>query len=297
MKDYTVFKGIYTALLTPFDPSGAIHEQTLRQLVRFNIAKGVTGFYVCGSTAEAFMLSSDERKHILEIVADEAAGRVKLIAHVGAISQRQAVDLAKHAAACKADMISSIPPFYYGFSFEEIKSYYFALADSVELPVLIYHFPANSGVQLTADKVDQFLCDERFAGIKFTSNDFMMLQQIKARHPNAVAFNGYDEMFLCGLSMGADGGIGSTYNFMADKFIAMQKLFANGDLPAARRLQAQANAIIAALCRFGVMPAEKAALEMMGIPMGVCQKPMRALTDADKNALREALLANGCALA
>ena len=88
MKDYaSAFKGIYPALLTPFDSEYRINEKALRQLVKMNLDKGVQGFYVCGSTAEAFMLSVEDRKKILEIVADENAGKAKIIAHIGAISR------------------------------------------------------------------------------------------------------------------------------------------------------------------------------------------------------------------
>lgn len=297
MIDQLDYQGIYPALLTPFNKDYSINESALRQLVRFNLKKGVKGFYACGSTAEAFMMTVEQRKQALEIVVDEAKNKAKVIAHIGTISQNQAVDLAKHAAKCGVDMISSIPPFYYGFAFDQIKGYYFALADAVDVPVLIYHFPANSGVQLTAEKVGEFLKDERFAGIKFTSNDFFMLQQIKAQHKEAVVFNGYDEIFLAGLSMGADGGIGSTYNLMAEKYIKMFEMYHNGQMQEALQIQIQANNIIQMLIKLGVMPAEKAALELMGIPMGECLKPMPAVSDEGKMELRKVLLANGCQLA
>jgi len=288
------WKGIYPALLTPFTEDYAVNEGSLRQLIRLNLSKGVRGFYACGSTAEAFMLTIEQRKRILEIVVDEVAGRAKVIAHVGAISQLQAVELARHASACGADMISSIPPFYYGFPFEQIRDYYFALADACDKPVLVYHFPANSGVRLTSDDVDVFLRDERFAGIKFTSNDLFMLEQIKRRHPGAVVFNGYDEIFLGGIAMGADGGIGSTYNFMAEKFVGILALYHEGRMQEALELQHQANRILDVLNRYGVIPSEKAALEMMGIEMGECIKPMRSLTDGDKAVLRRTLREYGC---
>ena len=295
MRNYAQeFKGIYPALLTPFDTENKINEKALRKLVRFNIDKGVQGFYVCGSTAECFLLSVDDRKRILDIVADENAGRVRIIAHVGAISQLQAVDLARHAKSAGADMVSSICPFYYGFPFPNLRSYYFALADSVDLPVLIYYFPANSGVKLTAESIGEFLTDPRFAGIKFTNNDFYMMQQIKAAFPDSVVFNGYDEMFLCGIGMGADGGIGSTYNFMAEKFIGIMQAMQQGKLSEARRLQYQANAVITQLYRHEIMPAEKAVLEMMGIPMGSCLEPFGKLDQQAKDALRSVLLENGC---
>ena len=81
--DVTIFHGIFPALVTPYTRNGAVNEVSLRKLVSTNLEKGVRGFYVCGSTAEAFMLSTDERKQVLEIVADENAGRGRLISHVG----------------------------------------------------------------------------------------------------------------------------------------------------------------------------------------------------------------------
>ena len=128
------FKGIFTALLTPFDKNGDINEQELRRLVRFNLSMGARGFYVCGSTAEAFLLTTDERRRIAEIVKDEAP-EATLIAHIGSIDERQALILGHHAASLGYDAISSVAPFYYKFSFDEIKNYYFRLAESVGLPM------------------------------------------------------------------------------------------------------------------------------------------------------------------
>lgn len=290
----TRFDGIYPALLTPFDGEGRINFEALRRLVELNIGKGVAGFYVCGSTAEAFLLTAEQRKAILEAVVDQTAGRVRIIAHVGTISQNTACDLARHACACGVDAVSSIPPFYYGFPFDCIRRYYLALADASDAPVLIYHFPANSGVQLTVDHVRQFLEDERFLGIKFTSNDLFMLSQIRMMKEDAVIFNGYDEIFLSGLAAGANGGVGSTYNFMAEKFIRIKALFDAGRVDEAMAVQREANRVIAVLSKLGVMPAEKAALTMMGIDMGQCLPPFQRLDDGQIACLRQVLKDNGC---
>jgi len=83
--------------------------------------------------------------------------------------------------------------------------------------MLVYHFPAFSGVNMGINEMGQFLNDDRFLEIKYTSNDFFTMEQCKSNFPKKIVYNGFDEMFLAGLSMGADGGIGSTYNFMADK--------------------------------------------------------------------------------
>ena len=120
-------KGIIPALLTPFTDDNRVNHPVLRELVRLNLEKGVCAFYVGGSTAETFLLSAAERKAVLETVIDETAGRCGVIAHVGAISQDTAIDLAAHAAKAGADAISAIPPFYYPFTFQEIKSYYYGI--------------------------------------------------------------------------------------------------------------------------------------------------------------------------
>ena len=281
-----IFHGVFPALLTPFGAAGEVNYDALRALTRWNLDKGVNGFYVCGSTSEAFLLSSEERKKILETVRDETAGRAAVIAHVGCIGQDMAVDLARHAKAVGADAVSSVPPFYYGFSFAEIKDYYAALAE-VGLPVFIYNFAAAGGAKLTADNFMEFLSDPRFIGVKHTSSDFFLLERLKAFRPDAVIFNGYDEMFLSGLVAGADGGIGSTYNFMAEKYIAIEKAFRAGEIEAARAEQKKANAIIAVLLEAGIMAGCKALCRHLGLDLGGCRRPFRDLTEAQERRLIE----------
>ena len=128
----------------------------------------------------------------------------------------------------------------------------------------------------------QFLEDDKFIGIKYTSNDFFTMEQCKANFPNKIVYNGFDEMFLCGLSMGADGGIGSTYNFMADKFVTIQKLFHEGNITEAQKVQKEANRIITILCQIGVMQAEKEVLNQLGFDFGICRHPFGEPTEEQK---------------
>ena len=276
-----MFKGVFTALLTPFDKENKINEKALEALIKHNLSMGVKGFYVCGSTGEAFLLSTDERKQVMEIVKDRAPDAT-LIAHIGSVNEAEATDLAKCAEKLGYNAISSVAPFYYKFSFEEIKGYYNRLADCVDLPMLVYHFPAFSGVNMGVGEISQFLENDKFMGIKFTSNDFFTLEQVKSKFPQKIVYNGFDEMFLSGLSMGADGGIGSTYNFMADKFVAIQKLFSENRIAEAQEVQREANRIITLLCRFGVMQAEKEVLCQLGFDFGECRKPFLSLNDEQK---------------
>ena len=286
MKD---LKGIYTALLTPFTKDGRINEKELIRLVKHNLSLGADGFYVCGSTAEALMLSADERKYIMDIVKSASEG-ASLIAHVGSVSERDAHILAAYARELKYDLISSVAPFYYKFSFAEIRDYYVRLAESSGMKMLVYHIPAFSGVGMGEKELSSFLGDDRFAGIKFTSNDFFTLERCKALYPDKLLFNGYDEMLLSGLSMGADGGIGSTYNFMADKFVLIRKLFSDGRVQEAKAVQNEANRIISILCKIGVMQAEKEIMNQLGLDFGDVLPPFAPITEENKKLIEKDIL-------
>ena len=281
------FKGNFTALLTPFDENNKINPIALEKLINYNINMGVTGFYVGGSTGEAFMLSTEERKYLLELVKS-MAGDKTVIAHIGSIHEDAAIELAKHATKLGCDAISSVAPFYYKFTFNEIKDYYFRIAQSAGLPMIVYNFPAFSGVNMGMNEISQFLDDQKFLGIKHTSTDFFALEQCKTKYPDKLVYNGFDEMFLSGLIMGADGGIGSTYNFMADKFVKIKELFEKGNIKQAQELQQTANKIIAVLCSIGVMQAEKEVLNQLGMDFGICRHPFNEPdTEAKKRIEKE----------
>ena len=276
------FKGVFTALLTPFDDNGKVNKKVLGELIEDNIKKGVAGFYVCGSTAECFLLTDAERNEIYETVADVVNGRVTLIAHTGAISTDATIRFADVAKRCGYDAISAVSPFYYKFNFEQIKRHYYTVVDQADKPMIVYNFPNFSGVNLTVDQAAQFLCDDRFIGIKHTSNDYFALNQFKNNFPDKVIYNGFDEMFLAGLSMGADGGIGSTYNFMAEKFVLIQRLFAEKRMDEACAVQTEVSRIISVLYKIGIMESEKEILCQMGFDFGKARMPFSELTAEEK---------------
>lgn len=284
------FQGIFPALLTPFDENDEVNVKVLEELVDYNLKKGVDGFYVGGSTAEAFLLTDEERMLVMKTVSERAKGKCTLIAHVGCISTKQAIKFAKAAQEMGYDAVSSVAPFYYKFSFNEIKKYYFDIVNAVDLPMLIYNFPAFSGVNLTVENIKEFLNDDRFIGVKHTSNDFFALEQFKAAFPDKLVYNGYDEMLLAGLSMGADGAIGSTFNFMAEKFIKIRELLARNDLAGAQKVQKDANAIIQALCKVGVFQGEKAVLDALGFDFGPARAPFAPISDEQKKELLDTVM-------
>lgn len=268
-------RGVMPALLTPFDAQQKIDQASLRRLVRFNIEQGVDGVYVGGSTGEAFIQSLAEREEVLEIVADEAKGKIMLIAHVGCVSTAESQRLATAAKSYGFDAVSAVTPFYYPFSFEEHCDHYRAIIDSADgLPMVVYNIPALSGVKLTLDQISTLVTLPGVGALKQTSGDLYQMDQIRRAHPDLVLYNGYDEIFASGLLAGADGGIGSTYNIMGWRYMAIVQALKEGDIDKAQELQRECNKVIDLLIKVGVFRGLKTVLHYMDVvSVPLCRKP------------------------
>ena len=150
------FHGVFPALLTPFTEQGKVNDKAIADLVAFNVAKGVDGFYVGGSTGEGLLLTVDERKQLFAAAAKANAGRTTMIAHVGTICTEHAIELARCAQDLGYDAISAVAPYYYSFGYDAVKGYYNDIADSVDLPMILYNFPAANGFGLTKERAEDF---------------------------------------------------------------------------------------------------------------------------------------------
>jgi N-acetylneuraminate lyase len=289
MKDLA---GIYPALPTPMMANGDINYASLRQMVDFEIAQGVDGLYVGGSTAESFLLTEDERRKVAETVLNQAAGKVKVIVHAGAGGTDAAVRLSNHARENGADAISSVPPIYFKYTNEEIIAYYLDLIELSDMPLVVYNIPAFTGVNMTQGPILELFKHPRVVALKHTNTNMYELERVLAHNPSLVALNGYDEAFLSGLSMGAQGMIGSTVNFMAKKFIALRDAFVSGRNDEAFRLQGEVNEIVEVMVEVGVFNAVKYAMTLRGMDCGSCRAPFKPLTDAAKVKVRQVLEKN-----
>lgn len=271
----TTANGIYAALMTPFKEDNTLSHEGLGHLIEYILSNGVDGLYVAGSSGEAILQSIDERATLLEEVARIAKSKCKLIAQVGCASTDEAVHLAKVARDAGYDSVSAIPPYYYPHSAAAIIDYYEAIADAAGLPLIIYNLPALTGVDLGTEGLLKLLSDERISGIKYTAQDLFQFWQLRQNMPNKSFYFGTDEMFLGAAAMGAEGGIGSTYNLIGDVYVDIRKAVASGNIDAARALQNKANELISILLKTGVLPGLKHALNHIGVPVGRCRKPFK----------------------
>lgn len=288
-KNNVKFTGIMSALVSCVDDNGNVLEDSMRRLMQWHLKEGFSGFYLTGGTGEGPVLQKETRKRIVEIAKDEAGGRCNLIAHVGAIDLKTAAELAEHAAENGMDAISSVPPFFFHYDEKEIREYYTALSHASGLPVIMYASPL-SGVTITWDMVNRLMDIPNMIGLKWTSYDYFTMHRIKElRGGNINVINGPDECLLCGLTMGADGGIGATYNVMPKVFVEIYNKFKSGDLAGAQEAQFRANKLIEVLIKYGVVCGIKDILAMLGYDTGCSVYPLKRFTEEEQSAFRKAL--------
>jgi N-acetylneuraminate lyase len=288
------FRGLVSAIITPFDETGAVKETAFRQLVEYQMSAGLHGLFVCGGGGEGVLMSVPERQRIAEIAVEQVAGRGKVIVHVGALSTRDAVALAQHAEGVGADGVAAIPPLYWGRDEASIVAFYARLAASVHVPVYTYHIPAITHIEITVPLMERLMTEAGIAGIKYTDHNLLIVQQLlDCGGGTCKLFYGRDEQILPALLYGAEAGIGSTYTMMPNLFVRLWNQFGSGDLKGASETQNQINRLIRAVIKFPGIAALKAACGLLGLDGGCVRGPNLELTPADRAALESDLKAAG----
>lgn len=256
--------GLYPALPTPLDSQYHLKEDVAAKLLHHLLAAGMDGVYVAGSTGEGLRLPKDTRKALVELLMRELPTDKKLLVHVGTAKVEDAIELAEHAARCGAHAISSLPP---QADAAGVQAYYQKLAQESALPLILYFFPKVAPNAFTDPQQLLDACDlPNVVGVKFTDFNLYLMQRLVNR--GKLVFNGYDEVFAAGLLMGAQGGIGSTYNLMPEAYRKILTAAKSGDWDAARRCQADVNQVIEVLAAKPFFPALRAVLKHEGFDCG-----------------------------
>ncbi|WP_159887035.1 dihydrodipicolinate synthase family protein [Paenibacillus puerhi] len=282
------FHGIIPAFYACYDDEGNISEARTHALCDYLEDKKVQGVYVGGSSGECIYQSLDERKAVLSYVADRLKGKMTLIAHVGAPSTRDSIELAKHAAALGYDALSAIPPIYFKLPDSAVYKYWSAIIDATPLDFIIYNIPQTTGYTLTTSLFDKLLMNKKVIGVKNSSMPTMDIERFKKVGGNdCIVFNGPDEQYVAGRLMGADAGIGGTYGAMPELFLQANTFVKQGNFEEAKHIQSDINDIIVALCsQQGSMYAViKEVLNRRGVHIGSVRSPLEGITEEDQTSI------------
>lgn len=283
--------GIVPAMITPMHADESIDEGGLRRLTRHLIGRGVHGLFPGGSQGEFFALTPDERRRVLEVTLEAAAGEVFVVAHVGAVTTREAVALARHAEGAGADVVAATTPYFSRPSPTELYQYYADICAAVRLPVMAYDNVTRTGVPLSPRLVAQLARNvPNFRGIKDSSGDLtQLIEHITLSPAGFRAFVGRDSMVYAALLHGAAGAVMATANVVPDLAVGIYDAVQRGDLARARALQEKLLPVRTAF-GLGTFPVVvKEAAQMLGLPAGPARRPVGALDSATRSQLRDIL--------
>lgn len=280
--------GVYVPLITPFKQNGDIDYDVLAKATKFVLSKGVDGIYACGGTAEFCMLSTEERKRALEVIIANADGK-EVIAHVGSPSTRESVELACHAASAGATMLSAVAPYYFGYTFSQIKEYFRKIAHATPLSLMIYN--AAQARDYSLGEMKELLEDDKITAVKYTGQNFYFLERLINSCPDKRFYTGCDEAFLAGAAVGSHGAIGTTYNYYADKYILARDLFMQGKNAEALEIINKLNSITECIISTtSLIAATKYIMSLQGLDiLPLAREPFSPLTQQDMTRIREAL--------
>lgn len=282
--------GVIPALVTPFTDDGKqVDEKRLRALVRYVLEKGATGVVPCGTTGEFQNLTVEERKLVSKIVIDEVKGRVPVIVGTGCSSTDLTVEMTKHAKDAGADAALIVTPYYHKPALRGIYEHYRIVAETVDLPIMLYNIPQVTGVQLPWQVVEDLAEIPNIVGVKDSSGELRyILALIEKTSPKLSIMCGHDEVVLPALAAGCSGMILASANIIPDVWRELYDSFQRGELQKAREIQLKVQKFCRVIVKSGSV-GPKAAMDMIGVKVGPVRLPLTQggeLTYEDREELR-----------
>jgi len=283
-------QGILPALVTPFtEDSKQVNEEALRNLVSHCIELGVSGVVPCGTTGEFVNLTVEEKKKVIDVVVDEANGKVKVVAGTGASGTDQALEMTKHAKDAGADAALIVTPYYLKPTDRGIYEHYDTIASQVDLPIILYNIPQVTGLSLPWQMVEDLAQIPNIVGVKDSSGQLSfilaVLEKVRAKI-NVLC--GHDEVVIAALAAGCSGAILASANVIPDVWLQVYNAIQKGNLQKARELQYRVQKIARIIAKSGPV-GTKEALNMMGMKMGPVRLPLSVggeLTYEEREELR-----------
>jgi 4-hydroxy-tetrahydrodipicolinate synthase len=285
------FRGVFSALATPFDADGRVDVGALRHAVGHQINQGIAGIVPCGSTGEFASLSGDERRLIVDEVLAEVDGRLPVIPQTGATTTAQAIALSRHAADAGAAAVLCVPPYYTPLTRRELLDYYVDIVAAVDLPVGFYNIPSSSKVVLTAGEIVELAQHAGISFVKDSGADVETLTELLQNHADSVTtFNGWDSLSLYAFLVGGRASIWGAATFMPALCVRLLEAAESGRHDEAGALWARIRPLIDFCGREGYIAAVKVAAGRLGVPMGEPRRPLAPLS-AEASRRLAALLA------
>lgn len=278
-------KGVYTALVTPFDESGEVNFDMLGELLEKQIAAGVTGVMPMGTTGESPTMFNAEHDAVIRYVVDKAAGRMQVWAGTGSNNTRQAIRTTREAEEAGADGVLVVTPYYNKPSQAGLYRYFREIAEASDLPIIVYNIKGRTAVNVETETLAEIAKIPNVIAVKEASGDVGQMGDVidsicrRADDPFWVV-SGDDALTLPLMSVGGHGVISVVANLVPDRMVAMVGAAQAGDFETARRIHFELLPLFkASFIETNPVPI-KAAMNLCGLNVGGVRSPLAPLTDA-----------------
>jgi 4-hydroxy-tetrahydrodipicolinate synthase len=291
MNNISNLKGCGTALVTPFKKDLSVDEEALRRFVEFQIAGGIDFLVPCGTTGESATLSDEEQRRVIQVVVEEARGRVPVIAGAGGNNTAHVIKLARECERLGVDGLLSVSPYYNKPMQEGLYQHFKAIAEATSLPIIIYNVPPRTNVNILPDTIVRLAEIPNIIGVKEASGDISQIAEIITRVPSEFkVFSGDDSMTLPLIAHGGVGLISVAANEAPREMTSLTRACLENNWDDARRLNRELWALMKANFIETSPGPVKAALVMMGKIEETYRLPIVPVTPETKEKLRAVLV-------
>lgn len=288
-----IFKGAGVAIVTPFTQDDKVNFEELGKMIDFQIAGGTDAIIICGTTGESSTLTHEEHDACIKFAVEHTAGRVPVIAGTGSNSTAEAIRLSTHAQNNGADALLLVTPYYNKATQKGLIQHYTAIANSVDLPIILYNVPSRTGVNILPQTAVTLAKNvKNIVAIKEASGNISQVAELAALADGCIdIYSGNDDQVVPLLSLGGIGVISVLSNVMPKLTHDMVMSYLNGDVKLSRQLQLSVMNLNKALfCEVNPIPV-KEALNMMGWNAGAVRSPLCEMEPQHKELLRKELAA------
>jgi len=275
-------EGVYVAMLTPFKEDGSLNEDELRRIVDFLVESGVHGLFPISSVGEFIHMSTDDKIRMMEVIADQNKGRVRITPGVGSSHPAESIHLAQKAKEIGCDGVVVAPPYFFQLSQENIEKYYETISDAVDIPIILYNIPLFTQ-PLTYDVVKRLARRENIVAMKDSSGsmvDFIhFMDKIRIIGEDLNILAGREETLFPTLMVGGKGCMTATAGILPEKMLGIYNEWKKGEYVQALNIQFSILLVIRAMFSVAFPLGFKVAMEMRGFQMG---PPKQPLSDAER---------------
>ena len=285
-----MFKGVYTALITPFKEDGSVDEDALEKIVNFQIKNGITGLVPCGTTGESPTLNHEEHERVVELVVEFSDGRVPVIAGTGSNSTQEAISLTRHAAESGADASLQVAPYYNKPTQEGFYRHFKKIADEVDMPLIVYNIPGRTGANIETATLMRLAQHKNIGGVKEASGSLPQMMDIIAQKPDKFnVLSGDDNLTLPLIAVGGTGVISVAGNLIPSEMSEFVNAALDGNYDKARKHHYELMPLFKALfIETNPIPI-KASMAMRGFCKEVYRLPICEMQMQNKKKLRDVL--------